>query len=318
MARQHQSNLFVLPWDEQGNWVFEDALSPMVTDVCSVPELHSGRNLLTLLRCTIRIARRIRHDQCVITWESSTAIAASIALRLIHASNPHIALGIIPKIYSRPISRLLTMALRKATIVTCFSHADFPVLRSLTGVDASGVTPTVWRQSVPVKPEYPKHWVAVGASNRDDVTLSRAAENAGINIDRYGRQVTLRSSAYSWHLNATDDQINAAFSNYRFHFAILQSSNFTSGLSIAVRAGFGRQVVIASDTPHMRELVTHDSSGLLVTVGDIASLSDVISALKSGEINTGRLSENLYQICCNDHTYSSLRRHIEQMVTRCM
>lgn len=317
MARHHHNNLLVLPWSEPGKWVFQNADKHSNIAVCSVPELHINRSIPNVLRCTIKIARRIKPNDCLVTWEASAAIATSFAIRVRGTKNPWVALGIIPKSTSKRVNGLLSSSLTRASIVTCFSREDIPTLHSSTGVHASDVTPTVWQQSDRPLPEKSKDWVSVGDSNRDDLTLACAAEASGIIVDRFTRKVSMSSPAMSFHVHGTADEIDNAFKTYKHHLAILKSAAYASGFSIAVRAGFARQLLIASDTPHMRELITHGDNGLLVNVGDSDHLANVIRTVRSGDVDIERLSGTLHSVCNEHHTYAALRRHIEKMVAMC-
>jgi glycosyltransferase involved in cell wall biosynthesis len=162
-----------------------------------------------------------------------------------------------------------------------------------------------------------KGWVSVGDSNRDDMTLARAAEASGIIVDRFTRKVSVTSPAIACHLHCDADETDNAFQTYQHHLAVLKSTSFASGYSIAVRAGFARQLLIASDTPHMRELVTNGENGLLVNVGDSDHLANVIRAVMRGDVDIERLSGALQMVCSENHTYPVLRRHIEKMVAMC-
>ena len=317
MARQDHNNLLVLPWVEPGKWVFENADAYSNTAVCSVPELHVKRSIPNVLRCTVKIARRIKPNDCLVTWEASAAIATSFAMRVTGAKNPWVALGILPKSTNRRVNALLYSSLKRASIVTCFSRADIPTLQMNTGVHAHDVSPTVWQQTDRPLTKKSKDWVSVGDSNRDDMTLARAAEDSGIIVDRFTRKVSVLSPAIACHLNATADETDNAFQTYQHHLAILKSTAVASGFSIAVRAGFARQLLIASDTPHMRELITDGENGLLVNVGDSDHLANVIRAVKRGDVDIDRLSGRLHDVCREEHTYPVLRRHIEKMVAMC-
>ena len=317
MARQDHNKLLVLPWAEPGSWVFQNAETYSNTYVCSVPELHVKRSIPNVLRCTIKIARRIKPNDCLITWEASAAIATSFAIRVTGAKNPWVALGILPKSTNIRVNRLLSSSLKRASIVTCFSHADIPTLQKSTGVHAHDVSPTVWQQTDRPLMKKSKGWVSVGDSNRDDMTLARAAEDSGIIVDRFTRKVSVTSPAIACHLHCDADETDNAFQTYQHHLAVLKSTAFASGFSIAVRAGFARQLLIASDTPHMRELVTNGENGLLVNVGDSDHLANVISAVMRGDVDIDRLSGALQMYCSENHTYPVLRRHIEKMVAMC-
>ena len=317
MARQDHNNLLVLPWAEPGKWVFQNADTYSNTIVCSVPELHVKRSIPNVLRCTIKIARRIKPNDCLITWEASAAIATSFAIRVTGAKNPWVALGILPKSTNIRVNRLLSSSLKRASIVTCFSHADIPTLQKSTGVHAHDVSPTVWQQTDRPLMKKSKGWVSVGDSNRDDMTLARAAEASGIIVDRFTRKVSVTSPAIACHLHCDADETDNAFQTYQHHLAVLKSTAFASGFSIAVRAGFARQLLVASDTPHMRELVTNGENGLLVNVGDSDHLANVIRAVMRGDVDIDRLSGALQMVCSENHTYPVLRRHIEKMVAMC-
>lgn len=317
MARQDHNKLLVLPWAEPGTWVFQNAETYSNTHVCSVPELHVKRSIPNVLRCTIKIARRIKPNDCLITWEASAAIATSFAIRVTGAKNPWVALGILPKSTNIRVNRLLSSSLKRASIVTCFSRADIPTLQKSTGVHAHDVSPTVWQQTDRPLIKKSKGWVSVGDSNRDDMTLARAAEASGIIVDRFTRKVSVTSPAIACHLHCDADETDNAFQTYQHHLAVLKSTAFASGFSIAVRAGFARQILIASDTPHMRELVTNGENGLLVNVGDSDHLANVISAVMRGDVDIDRLSGALQMVCSENHTYPVLRRHIEKMVALC-
>lgn len=317
MARQHHNNLLVLPWAEPGKWVFQNADTYSNTAVCSVPELHVKRSIPNVLRCTVKIARRIKPNDCLVTWEASAAIATSFAMRVTGAKNPWVALGILPKSTNRRVNALLSSSLKRASIVTCFSRADIPTLQMSTGVHAHDVSPTVWQQTDRPLTKKSKDWVSVGDSNRDDMTLARAAEDSGIIVDRFTRKVSVTSPAITCHLNATADETDNAFQTYQHHLAILKSTAFASGFSIAVRAGFARQLLIASNTPHMRELITDGENGLLVNVGDSDHLANVIRTVMRGDVDIDRLSGRLHDVCREEHTYPVLRRHIEKMVAMC-
>ena len=317
MARQDHNNLLVLPWAEPGKWVFQNADTYSNTIVCSVPELHVKRSIPNVLRCTIKIARRIKPNDCLITWEASAAIATSFAIRVTGAKNPWVALGILPKSTNIRVNRLLSSSLKRASIVTCFSHADIPTLQKSTGVHAHDVSPTVWQQTDRPLMKKSKGWVSVGDSNRDDMTLARAAEASGIIVDRFTRKVSVTSPAIACHLHCDAAETDNAFQTYQHHLAVLKSTAFASGFSIAVRAGFARQLLVASDTPHMRELVTNGENGLLVNVGDSDHLANVISAVMRGDVDIDRLSGALQMVCSENHTYPILRRHIEKMVAMC-
>ena len=317
MARQHHNHLLVLPWAEPGKWVFQNADTYSNTAVCSVPELHVKRSIPNVLRCTVKIARRIKPNDCLVTWEASAAIATGLAIRVTGAKNPWVALGILPKSTHRRVNGLLSSSLKRASIVTCFSRADIPTLHMCTGVHAHDVSPTVWQQTDRPQTKKSKDWVSVGDSNRDDMTLARAAEDSGIIVDRFTRKVLVLSPAITCHLNATADETDNAFQTYKHHLAILKSTAFASGFSIAVRAGFARQLLIASDTPHMRELITDGEDGLLVNIGDTDHLANVIRAVMRGDVDIDRLSGALHDVCREEHTYPVLRRHIEKMVAMC-
>ena len=317
MARQDHNNLLVLPWAEPGKWVFQNADTYSNTIVCSVPALHVKRSIPNLRLCTIKIARRIKPNDCLITWEASAAIATSFAIRVTGAKNPWVALGILPKSTNIRVNRLLSSSLKRASIVTCFSHADIPTLQKSTGVHAHDVSPTVWQQTDRPLMKKSKGWVSVGDSNRDDMTLARAAEASGIIVDRFTRKVSVTSPAIACHLHCDADETDNAFQTYQHHLAVLKSTAFASGFSIAVRAGFARQLLIASDTPHMRELVTNGENGLLVNVGDSDHLANVISAVMRGDVDIDKLSGALQMVCSENHTYPVLRRHIEKMVAMC-
>lgn len=317
MARHHHNNLLVLPWAEPGKWVYQNADAHSNIVVCSVPELHVKRSIQNVLRSTIRIGRSIKPNDCLITWEASAAIATSFAIRLTGAKNPWVALGIIPKVASPRVNGLLSTSLKRASIVTCFSQADIPTLETLTGLRACDVTPTVWHQPVYSVVKKSKSWASVGASNRDDQTLALAAENCGITVDRFTRSESVFSPSIAWFVNSPAQAIDAAFHTYHNHLAVLKSTEYASGLSIAVRAGFARQLLIATDTPHMRELIINGENGLLVRCGDSDHLAYVIRSVMQGDVDTDRLSKSLYEVCREDHTYPVLRRHIDQMVAMC-
>jgi hypothetical protein len=238
-------------------------------------------------------------------------------MRVTGAKNPWVALGILPKSTNRRVNALLSSSLKRASIVTCFSRADIPTLQMSTGVHAHDVSPTVWQQTDRPVTKKSKDWVSVGDSNRDDMTLARAAEDSGIIVDRFTRKVSVTSPAITCHLNATADETDNAFQTYQHHLGILKSTAFASGFSIAVRAGFARQLLIASDTPHMRELITDGENGLLVNVGDSDHLANVIRTVMRGDVDIDRLSGALHDVCREDHTYPVLRRHIEKMVAMC-
>lgn len=317
MARQHRKNLLVLPWAEPGTWVFQNADASNTTDICSVPELHLKRSIPQVFRCIIRIARKIQPNDCLITWEASAALATSIAIRMTSAKNPWVALGVIPKFTHPRLAKMMSSSLKRATIVTCFSQADIPTLESLTGVSASDVTPTVWQPDDNPAWKKTNQWASVGASNRDDRTLARVAENCGITVDRYTRNASVISPSIKWYLNRPANEINAAFHTYRYQLAVLTSTDYASGLSIAVRAGFARQLLIATDTPHMRDLIINGENGLLVRCGDSDHLAQVIRNVMNGDVDVDRLSGMLNKVCHENHTYISLQQHIEKMVARC-
>jgi hypothetical protein len=233
------------------------------------------------------------------------------------AKNPWVALGILPKSTNIRVNRLLSSSLKRASIVTCFSRADILTLQKSTGVHAHDVSPTVWQQTDRPLTKKSKDWVSVGDSNRDDMTLARAAEDSGIIVDRFTRNVSVISPAITCHLHCDADETDNAFQTYQHHLAVLKSTAFASGFSIAVRAGFARQLLIASDTPHMRELVTNGENGLLVNVGDSDHLANVIRAVMRGDVDIDRLSGALQMVCSENHTYPVLRRHIEKMVAMC-
>lgn len=317
MAKQYRNNLLVLPWDEPGKWVFQNSDSSANTAVCSAPELHVNRSIPRFIRCAFKIAKSIHRNDCVVTWESSAAVATSLALKLKGSNSPWVALGITPKCTNRLVAACLSSALRRATVVTCFSRADIDTLASSTGLLARDVTPTVWEVKHRQITEKSKDWVAIGDSNRDDLTLARAAELSGITVDRFTRKQAVTSPAVMCHRNGTPADVENAFHTYRYHLAVLKTPAFASGLSIAVRAGFARQLLIASNTPHMREMVTDGETGLLVDVGDSGQLATTIRSVERGEVDTEKLSRGLHQVCLERHSYTTLRRHIEEMVSLC-
>lgn len=317
MAKQHCNNLLVLPWDEPGKWVFQNSDTSANTAVCSTPELHVNRSIPRFIRCAFKIAKSIHGNDCVVTWESSAAVATSLALKMKRSNSPWVALGITPKFTNRLVGACLSSVLRRASVVTCFSRADIATLASSTGLLARDVTPTVWEVDHRQITEKSKDWVAIGDSNRDDITLARAAELSGITIDRFTRKQAVTSPAVICHRNGTPAEVENAFHTYRHHLAVLKTPTYASGLSIAVRAGFARQLLIASNTPHMREMVTDGETGLLVDVGDIGQLANTIRSVERGEVDTEKLSRGLHQVCLERHSYTTLRRHIEEMVSLC-
>jgi glycosyltransferase involved in cell wall biosynthesis len=160
--------------------------------------------------------------------------------------------------------------------------------------------------------------LAVGASNRDDITLARAAEASNIKVNRFARQQTHASAALDWHINADQRVLNHAFLSHRYHLAILETSRYASGLSIAVRAGYAGQLLIASDTPHMREVILDGETGILVRLRDSVQLAETIGLLTSGKIDSKKMSAAHEDYCRAHHSYDVLRHHIETLVARCV
>ncbi|MFM2221866.1 MAG: hypothetical protein RLZZ78_123 [Armatimonadota bacterium] len=318
MLRHSPKILLVLPWCEPGKWVFTGHGQTYNVEICSVPELHGHRTLKGILQSTLRIARHTSLTDCIVSWEASSAIATRLARSFSRSDTKWIALGIIPKTNNRHINRLLSTALSGATAVTCFSNHDTGTLRDTLGVQACGITPTVWHSEFSTMREKSKEWLAVGASNRDDFTVARAAEGCGIRVARYARQVTAPSDAFDWHINANPQDVEDAFHVHRYHLAILRSSGYASGLSVAVRAGFATQLLIASDTPQMRELIRDQENGLLVRLGDSAHLAEMIRMVLCGDVDVQKVAGALRDDCLERHTYAVLRKHIEMMVDTCI
>lgn len=317
MVRQTRKILLVLPWSEPDQWVFKNHFQSFDVDVCSVPELHANRTVKGILQCTLRIAGRVKSYDCIVSWEATAAIATAFARYVGRCQTEWVALGIIPKSTNTNLTRILTTSLSNASVVTCFSNHDIATLRETTGVAATTVTPTVWKQiDVPIQ-EKSMDWLAVGASNRDDKTLARAAEVSKILVSRYARHVTHASDALKWHIDANQQVVENAFLSHRYHLAVLQSSKYASGLSIAVRAGFARQLLIASDTPHVRELIRDGENGLLVKLGDSEHLAEMIRMVQNGDVNAQKLAGALREDCQDRNSYDVLRHHIEAMVHRC-
>jgi hypothetical protein len=317
MVRHNPKILLVLPWCEQGQWIFTGSGQTHGVEICSVPELHGQRTPKGILKSTLRIARHINSSDCIVSWEASSAIATRFARSIIRSDSKWIALGIIPKSSSRHVKRLLSTTLSRATAVTCFSKHDIETLRDTIGIVARAVTPTVWNSDLASMREKSLDWLAVGASNRDDFTLARAAEGCDIRVARYARQVTARSYAFDWHINANPQDVEDAFHLHRYHLAILRSSGFASGLSVAVRAGFAKQLLIASDTPQMREVVRYQENGLLVRLGDSTHLAEMIRMVLRGDVDVQKIAAALRDDCLERHTYAVLRKHIEMMVETC-
>lgn len=318
MVRHHPKTLLVLPWSEPTKWVFDNRLQGRDIDVCSVPELHAKRTLVNLLRCSLRIARQVKSNDCVVSWEATSGITTWLGIQLSGHRAKHIALGIIPKSTHKPSNAVLSKALSSANIVTAFSKADIQTVSETFGVDVSAVTPTVWKQSDGVSGSRSHGWLAVGASNRDDITLALAAEASNIKVKRFARQQTHTSPAFEWHINADQDVITTAFLSDQYHLAILESSRYASGLSIAVRAGFAGQLLIASDTPHMREVIRDGETGILVRLNDSEHLAETIGLLTSGKIDSKKMSAAHQDYCRAHHSYDVLRHHIETLVARCV
>lgn len=315
MVRQQQNKLLVLPWSEPAAWVYTDHRDCTKPRVCSVPDIHGNRSVASLIQSTLYVARQIKPREVIVSWEASAAVATRIAISLRQAKNPWVALGIIPK----PINqRIVAVCLKRASVVTCFSNEDALTLQSTAGIHAGCVTPTVWHPTMDVATEKINRWVSVGASNRDDKTLAQAAEESGIVVDRFARKVTIESPALRWQINAPQERIVEAFQTSQYHLAILGSANYASGLSIAVRAGFAQQLLIASDTPHIRDVVSHGETGLLVRQGDSVHLASTIRSVVNGDVDVSKLSQRLREVCYGRHTYKQLRDHIEEMVAQCL
>ena len=317
MLRHSPKILLVLPWCEPGKWVFTGLGQTHNVEICSVPELHGHRTLKGILQSTLRIARYTSSTDCIVSWEASSAIATRFARIISRSDTKWIALGIIPKANNLPVKRLLSTSLSGANAITCFSNHDIGTLRDMIGVQACAITPTVWHSEISTMREKSKEWLAVGASNRDDFTLARAAEGCGIRVARYARQVTLPSDAFDWHINANPQDVEDAFRVHRYHLAILRSSGFASGLSVAVRAGFAKQLLIASDTPQMRELIRDQENGLLVRLGDSTHLAEMIRIVLRGDVDVQKFAGALRDDCLERNSYAVLRKHIEMMVETC-
>ena len=318
MVRHSPKILLVLPWCEPGKWIFTGHGQTHRVEICSVPELHGHRTLKGILQSTLRIARQTNSSDCIVSWEASSAIATRFAKSISRSDAKWIALGIIPKANNSQINRLLSSALSRATAVTCFSNHDIGTLRDTIGVQACAITPTVWSSDISSMREKSLEWLAVGASNRDDSTLARAAEGCGIRVARYTSQVTSPSDALDWHINANPQEVDDAFHLHRYHLAILRSSGYASGLSVAVRAGFAKQLLIASDTPQMREVIRDQDNGLLVRLGDSAHLAEMIRMVLRGDVDIQKVAGALRDDCLERHTYAELRKHIEMMVDTCI
>gem|GEM_PF-1249786 len=318
MVRHHPKTLLVLPWSEPDKWVFDNHERGRIIDVCSVPELHANRTSINIVRCSLRVARHVKSSDCVVSWEAASAISTWLAIRLSGRQARFIALGIIPKSTHKPSNAVLSKALSSANIVTAFSKDDIKTVNETFGVSVSAVTPTVWKQSDGVSVERSQRWLAVGASNRDDITLARAAEASNIKVNRFARQKTHFSAALDWQINAEQNDLNNAFLSHRYHLAILESSRYASGLSIAIRAGFAGQLLIASDTPHLREVLLDGETGLLVRLNDSEHLAETIGLLTSGKIDSKKMSEAHQDYCRAHHSYDVLRHHIEALVGRCV
>jgi glycosyltransferase involved in cell wall biosynthesis len=97
----------------------------------------------------------------------------------------------------------------------------------------------------------------------------------------------------------------------------LSSSAYASGLSIVVRAGFAKQLLIATDTPHMREVIRDGENGLLVRMGDIQHVVDTIRMIQHGAVDSQKLADVLEDDCQQSHTYEVMRQHIASMVDMC-
>jgi hypothetical protein len=318
MVRHHPKTLLILPWTEPDKWVFDNHLRGRIIDVCSVPELHTNRSFINLFRCSLRIARQVKTDDCMVSWEATSAITTWLGIKVSGHRGKHIALGIIPKSTHKPLNAVLSKALSHAAIVTCFSKADVLTVNNTLGTSAAAVTPTVWMQSDGVTCEHKQDWLSVGASNRDDNTLARAAEASNIKVNRFARQQTHASAALDWHINADQHVVNHAFLSHRYHLAILETSRYASGLSIAVRAGFAGQLLIASDTPHMRDVILDGETGILVRLNDSEHLIEIIGLLTSGKIDSTKMSAAHKEYCREHHSYDVLRKHIEALVASCV
>jgi hypothetical protein len=317
MVRQTRKILLVLPWAEPDKWVFQNHPPSLDIDVCSVPELHVNRSIKGMLQSSLHIAKQLKTYDCVVSWEATAALATTLGKSLIRSSGRHIALGIIPKSNNQHLNRLLTLSLKRANLVTCFSKHDIGTIRDRFGVAVAAITPTVWSPSVAPVGIKTLDWLSVGASNRDDKTLARAAEISSIKVARYARHQTNTSNALDWHINADQRDVEDAFQNYRCHLAILSSSAYASGLSIAVRAGFANQLLIATDTPHMREVIRDGENGLLVRMGDSHHVADTIRMIQNGAVNSQKLADVLEDDCQQSHTYEVMRQHIASMVDMC-
>lgn len=318
MVRNHPKTLLVLPWSEPNKWVFDNHERGPIIDVCSVPELHANRTFVNLVRCSLRIVRHLKSSDYVVSWEVASALSTWLGIRLSGRHTRFIALGMIPKSTHKPSNAVLSKALSSANIVTAFSKADIQTVNETFGVSVSAVTPTVWKQSDGVSSSRSHGWLAVGASNRDDITLARAAEASNIKVNRFARQQTHASAALDWHINADQDALNNAFLSHQNHLAILESSRYASGLSIAVRAGFAGQLLIASDTPHMREVILDGETGILVRLNDSVQLAETIGLLTSGKIDSRKMSAAHQDYCRAHHSYDVLRHHIETLVASCV
>jgi hypothetical protein len=316
MATYEKNIRLILPWSEPDKWVFATDETAVRVAVCSLPRLHVRRSLLSSLQTSLFIAKAIQDNECLVTWEAPAAVATGIALRLVKKKMPWVALGIIPK-YSNQIASLVKRTLSRADLVTCFSQHDVTTLEVAFGLKATGVTPTIWNETPHTNQNRSKIWQAVGASNRDDITLAIAAKSSGINVNRYARTMSNKSKSLQWFLNVDPAGINQSFYTHQYQLIILQSAKYASGLSVAVRGGFAEQVVIASDTPHVRELIQPGETGLLVRIGDINHLAETIQYVRNGDIDVECIGHNLAQRCREYHTYDVLRKHIKEMVRLC-
>jgi len=76
-----------------------------------------------------------------------------------------------------------------------------------------------------------------------------------------------------------------------------------------------RRVVIASDLPSIREVLTHNENALLVPPGDVSALADAIRLLRNDVALRDRLADHAYRTVMTDYLWSARAQRILRHIT---
>ncbi|GAA0450195.1 glycosyl transferase [Paractinoplanes deccanensis] len=226
----------------------------------------------------------------VLCWDERVGVPSAR-----NARGPKVLTGVIWLTDEQRTSRthrlLAGSALRRAHRVWALSSAQLPVLRDDFGVPEKhlvhlpfGIDTDFFRPAA----TDPEPGLVIGAGNdrhRDHPALVAAVgtlrrTDPAVRLELATRQaIEVPAELGARHTALTHPQMRALYGRGAVVAVALRPNLHVSGISVILEAMACGRPVVVSDTPGMRDYVTHGSTGLLVPPGEVSAFAAAIRDL---------------------------------------